>query len=86
MTHPMDDTHDEDCWNCGEAHSGPCVEDPNDIADRLDREEEERTCVGEGCINPHYTHGRDECFTVEEARQAMEDMEADEGPPPEEGP
>ena len=94
MTHPMDDTFDEDCWNCGEVHSGPCIEDdPNGIADRLDREEEEGTCINrdpggapaERCINPHYSHGRSECFTQQMAEDAMRDTEAEAGPPPEEG-
>ena len=91
MTHPLDDTYDEDdddCMACGLGAGCRC-----DEADRLDREEEERTCINVGrwttverCINPHYSHSRSECFTVEMARQAMEDAEAEAGPPPEEGP
>lgn len=73
----VDDTFDEDCWNCGETHSGPCALSDEEEADRLDREEEERTCIGPLCINPHYSHSRSECETEEMARAFYEEMEAD---------
>lgn len=54
-------------------------DDGFDESERLDREEEERTCIGRaaGCINPHYSHGRSECETEETVKAYYDEMEAD---------
>ena len=71
-------------FNGGSLRCAVCsgIEDADDgyeetgeeVAERLDREEEERTCIGAGCLNPHYEHSRWECFTEEDAAQADGDM------------
>ena len=73
-----DDSYDEECWTCGEVHSGPCELSDEEEAERLDREEEERTCIGPDCINPHHDHQRWECFTAESVKAFYDEMEADE--------
>lgn len=62
---------DDFCHGCDER---PCVCEPDPEA--LDEQAERWTCIGADCINPHVTHMRDECFTVEMAKMQHEE-EAD---------
>lgn len=75
MTHPLDDTYDEDCETCGE---------------RYYDDEREDDIFGE-CLYPKECvmpgdHMPSECHTAEMYEAAMEEMAAAAGPKPEEEP
>lgn len=53
-----DDQEYEECPECGDIYTGMTCECC-------------WKCIGEGCINPHYIHMRDECFTVDECDEGV---------------
>lgn len=58
MTHPMDDTFDED---------------EDDLRDD-EEEEDRWVCIGDDCLNPHFLHLRYECFTEEMVKDWHDEM------------